>query len=32
MAEVEVARAGAVVSTAVRFGATRLIDNIVLAP
>lgn len=30
MAEVEVARAGAIVSTAVRFGATRLIDNLVL--
>jgi pantoate--beta-alanine ligase len=30
LAELDVARTGAIVSTAVRFGATRLIDNIVL--
>ena len=30
MQELDVARPGAVVSTAVRFGATRLIDNLVL--
>jgi pantoate--beta-alanine ligase len=30
LAELDLARPGAVVSTAVRFGATRLIDNIVL--
>jgi pantoate--beta-alanine ligase len=30
MAELETARPGAIVSTAVRFGATRLIDNLVL--
>jgi pantoate--beta-alanine ligase len=31
MAEMDVARGGAILSTAVRFGATRLIDNIVLS-
>ena len=30
MQELDVARPGGVVSTAVRFGATRLIDNLVL--